>query len=94
MLSYFSKMAIFASIKTSVVGISAAATFFILYTISKFVPTVQKGMEDPGQNRKTTIIIMVLIASVFAASMGIASTIVPMYSIVNNASGSLVNNIS
>ena len=94
MLSYFSKMAIFASIKTSVVAIAAASTFFIIYGISKFVPRVKDGMADPGANRTTTFIIMILIATVFAASMGIASTMIPMYAVVNNTTRSVMNNIS
>ena len=84
MLSYFSKMAVFASIKTSIIGIAAAATFFILYIISKLSPRVKEGMTDPGANRTTTIMIITLIATVFAASMGAASTMVPMYAVVSN----------
>ena len=92
MLSYFSKMAVFASIKTSVIGVSAAATFFILYIISKFVPKVQEGMANPGANRTTTVLVIILIASVFAASMGITSTMIPMYSVVNNAGAAAAAN--
>ena len=98
MLSYFSKMAIFASIKTSVVGIAAMSTFFILYLISKFVPSVQDAMKEPGENRGSTVLIMSLITVFFALTMGIASTVVPMYAVVNNSAAAglapnVVNNI-
>ncbi len=94
MLSYFSKMAIFASIKTSVIGIAAGATFFIIYGLSLAFPKVQSAMSDPGQNRLTTFMVMALIATVFAASMGAASAMVPMYTVVNNTSQNIMNNIS
>ena len=94
MLSYFSKMAIFASIKTSVIGIAAGATFFIIYGISLTFPKVQSAMSEPGQNRPTTFMVMSLIATVFAISMGVASMAVPMYTVVNNTSQNVINNIS
>jgi len=94
MLSYFSKMAIFASIKTSVIGIAAGATFFIIYGISLAFPRVQDAMSEPGQNRPTTFMVMSLIATVFAISMGVASMAVPMYTVVNNTSQNVLNNIS
>jgi len=95
MLSYLSKMAIFASIKTSVIAVAAAATFFILYTVSKLVPRVQEGMQNPGENRKTTLMIIALITTVFAASMAGAAYVIPMYPIVaNTAANQMVNNIS
>lgn len=94
MLSYFSKMAIFASIKTSVIGIAAGATFFIIYGLSLAFPKVQSAMSEPGQNRLTTFMVMALIATVFAASMGVASMAVPMYTVVNNTSQNIMNNIS
>ena len=85
MLSFFSKMAAFTSVKTSVLGISAMITFFVLYIISKFEPKVQAGMTNPGENRNTSIMIISIIVTVFTSAMFVTSTWVPMYDIVNNA---------
>ena len=94
MLSYLSKMAIFASIRTPVIAIAASLTFFVLYLVSKTVPRVQEGMKNPGENRTTTIMVISLIATIFAASMAGAAYVVPMYPIVANATNGLVNNIT
>jgi hypothetical protein len=93
MLSYFSKMAIFASIKTSVVAVAAGATFFILYLISKFTPSVQSAMAEPGENRGSTFLIIGLITLFFSLSMGLTSLALPMYDVVNNSAQEVVNNI-
>ena len=85
MLSYLSKMGTF-QIKTAVIGIASAITFFALYLISKAFPTIQSAMANPGENRTTTIIVIVLISSIFAVAMGGASTFVPMYDIEANVS--------
>ncbi len=83
MLSYLSKMGTF-QIKTAVIGIAAAITFFVLYIISKAFPKIQNAMANPGENRTTTIIVIVLISSIFALAMGGASMFVPMYDIEAN----------
>ena len=94
MLSYLSKMAIFASIKTPIIGIAAAITFFFLYVLSKMNKKVQDAMGDPGQNRSTTIMVISLIVTVFSVSMIGVSNMVPMYPIVANTSRNFANNIS
>lgn len=65
-------------VKTSVIGVSSMITFFILYIIAKFVPSIQDAMENPGENRKTTITIIVLIGSIYAIAMGVSGTFLPM----------------
>jgi hypothetical protein len=86
-------MAIFASIKTSVVAVAAGATFFILYLISKFTPSVQSAMAEPGENRGSTFLIIGLITLFFSLSMGLTSLALPMYDVVNNSAQEVVNNI-
>jgi hypothetical protein len=51
-------------------------------------------MKNPGENRTTTIMVISLIATIFAASMAGAAYVVPMYPIVANATNGLVNNIT
>jgi hypothetical protein len=65
-------------VKTSVIGLSSMITFFVLYIIAKFVPSIQDAMENPGENRKTTVTIIILIGSIYAISMGISGTFLPM----------------
>ena len=66
-------------VKTSVIGVASAMTFFILYILSMLIPKIKAGLSDPGSNRSTTIIIIVLIASVYGISMGAAGYFLPMF---------------
>ena len=66
-------------VKTSVIGVASAVTFFVLYVLSMLVPKIKDGLSDPGSNRSTTILIIVLIASVYGISMGTAGYFLPMY---------------
>ena len=65
-------------VKTSVIGLASMITFFVLYIISKFVPSIQDAMENPGENRGTTLTIIILIGSVYSIAMGISGTFLPM----------------
>jgi hypothetical protein len=71
-------------VKTSVIGMASAITFFVMYIISKFVPRVKSALQDPGQNRVTTITIILLIASIYSISMGISGYFLPMFPIQMN----------
>jgi len=66
-------------VKTSIIGLSSAMTFFVLYAFSKLFPKIQDGLSNPGQNRTTTVTIILLIASVYAISMGISGYFLPMF---------------
>jgi hypothetical protein len=65
-------------VKTSVIGLASMITFFVLYIIAKFVPSIQDAMENPGENRQTTVTIIILIGSIYAIAMGISGTFLPM----------------
>ena len=65
-------------VKTSVIGLASMISFFTLYIIAKFVPSVQNAMQNPGENRGTTITIIILIASVYTIAMGISGSFLPM----------------
>lgn len=66
-------------VKTSVIGLASAMTFFVLYLVSMLVPKIKDGLTDPGSNRTTTIIIIVVIAGVYGISMGLSGYFLPMY---------------
>jgi hypothetical protein len=68
-------------VKTSVIGVASMITFFTMYLISKFVPKIKDALQDPGQNRATTITIIILIAVVYSVAMGISGYFLPMYPI-------------
>ena len=72
-------------VKTSVIGLASAMTFFTMYLISKLVPRVQKALTDPGENRMTTITIILLIAGVYTVSMGISGYFLPMFPLTASA---------
>ena len=57
-------------VKTSVIGMASAITFFIMYIISKLFPKIRDALQDPGKNRMTTITIILLIAGVYSTAMG------------------------
>jgi hypothetical protein len=71
-------------VKTSVIGMASAITFFVMYIVSKLVPKVRTALQDPGQNRATTITIILLIAGVYSVAMGISGYFLPMFPIQMN----------
>lgn len=71
-------------VKTSVIGMASAITFFVMYIISKFVPRVRTALQDPGQNRSTTITIIILIAGVYSIAMGVSGYFLPMFPVQMN----------
>lgn len=71
-------------VKTSVIGMASAITFFVMYLVSKLVPKVRTALQDPGQNRSTTITIILLIAGVYSVAMGISGYFLPMFPIQIN----------
>lgn len=92
MISFFSKMGQFSSIKTSIIGIASLITFFILYAISKAQPKFQEGIANPGENRNTSALILVAIITSFTISMFGAAAMFPMYNVVQNTTSAAVNN--
>jgi hypothetical protein len=80
-------------VKTSVIGMASAITFFVMYLISKFVPRVKSALQDPGQNRGTTITIILLIASIYSISMGISGYFLPMFPIQMNMPANMRMNL-
>jgi uncharacterized membrane protein len=68
-------------VKTSVIGVASMITFFVMYIIAKFVPKIQTALQDPGQNRGTTITIILLIAGIYSVAMGTAGYFLPMFPI-------------
>jgi hypothetical protein len=68
-------------VKTSVIGVASMITFFVMYIIAKFVPKIQTALQDPGQNRATTITIILLIAGIYSVAMGTAGYFLPMFPI-------------
>lgn len=66
-------------VKTSVIGMASAITFFIMYIISKIFPKIRDALQDPGQNRATTITIILLVAGVYSAAMGVSGYFLPMF---------------
>ena len=68
-------------VKTSVIGVASAMAFFILYILSKLIPSIKTGLSlsDPGASKAKTIGIIVLIASVYGISMGISGYFLPMF---------------
>lgn len=71
-------------VKTSVIGMASAITFFLMYVISKIFPSIRDALQDPGKNRSTTITIIILIASVYSLSMGFSGYFLPMFPIQAN----------
>jgi hypothetical protein len=69
-------------VKTSVIGMASAITFFVMYIISKLFPKIREALQDPGKNRMTTITIIVLIAGVYSTAMGVSGYFLPMFPIV------------
>ena len=65
-------------VKTSVIGLASAMTFFTMYLISSFFPTIKGALTDPGKNQKTTIILIVMISAIYALSMGVSGYFLPM----------------
>lgn len=80
-------------VKTSVIGLSSAMTFFVLYMISKFFPKIKDGLSNPGQNRTTTVTIIILISSIYAISMGVSGYFLPMFSMEQNMNMNLPSNV-
>jgi len=77
--------------KTSVVGVSSAITFFVLYILSRFFPRIQEGIKDPGKNRSTTIYVILLIAGFYGLSMTLTGYfLLPMYE-YDVSSGAVIN---
>jgi hypothetical protein len=76
-------------VKTSVIGVSSAMTFFVLYLISSLFPKIKSALTNPGSNQTTTITLIVAISVVYAISMGIAGSFLPMANFVpmNNVGG-------
>lgn len=66
-------------VKTSVIGMASAITFFVMYIISKIFPKIRIALQDPGKNRMTTITIILLIAGVYSTAMGISGYYLPMF---------------
>lgn len=66
-------------VKTSVIGLASAITFFSVYLISKIFPKIQAGFSDPGSSRMTTVTIIILIAGIYSVSMFGAGYFLPMY---------------
>jgi hypothetical protein len=69
-------------VKTSVIGVSSAITFFTLYLISSLFPKIKSALANPGSNQTTTITLIVAISVVYAISMGIAGNFLPMANFV------------
>ena len=77
--------------KTSVVGVASAITFFMLYVLSKFFPRIQDGIQDPGKNRSTTIYVILLIAGFYGLSMTLTGYfLLPMYE-YDVSTGAVIN---
>jgi hypothetical protein len=76
------------AVKTSVIGLSSAITFFVLYIISSIFPKIKEALTNPGSNQTTTITLIVTIAVVYAIAMGISGNFIPMANFVPaNGSG-------
>jgi hypothetical protein len=65
-------------VKTSVIGMSSAITFFTMYIISALFPKIKNALKDPGKNQGTTITLIVTISVVYAIAMGISGSFLPM----------------
>ena len=72
-------------VKTSVIGMASAITFFVMYVISKLFPKIRDALQDPGKNRMTTITIILLIAGVYSAAMGTAGYFLPMFPLTSTS---------
>ena len=66
-------------VKTSVIGMASAITFFVMYIISKIFPKIRDALQDPGQNRATTITIILLVAGVYSTAMGVSGYFLPKF---------------
>jgi hypothetical protein len=65
-------------VKTSVIGVSSAITFFVMYIVSSLFPRIKDALKDPGKNQGTTITLIVTISVVYAIAMAIAGNFLPM----------------
>ena len=76
-------------VKTSVIGLSSAITFFVMYIISSLFPKIKQALKDPGKNQSTTITLIVTISVVYAIAMGFSGYFLPMaeFRSVNNMGG-------
>ena len=69
-------------VKTSVIGMASAITFFCMYIISKIFPKIRDALTDPGKNRMTTVTIILLIAGIYSSAMGVSGYFLPMFKLV------------
>ena len=69
-------------VKTSVIGLSSAITFFVMYIISSLFPRIKDALKDPGKNQTTTITLIVTISVVYAIAMAISGNFIPMANFV------------